>query len=258
MSHELSRKYRNIIRKISGNVMRLLQLASNPDLLLQDNIEGKDFFTDILKDSHSPKLEYVCNKTRELAAQGKKVLIWSIFRKNIEIISNRLSDLGSDYIHGGVGLGDEDDDETREGKIKKFHENDDCMVLIANPAACSEGISLHAVCHNAIYLDRNFNVAQYLQSEDRIHRYGLKRNTKTVIEIIICKDSIDKVVSKRLKEKTERMARVLDDSSLNIAPTADYEYFEYEDESDEEKVNQFLDKEDVKAVEDYCNKSIEK
>ena len=259
LSHGLSRKDRSAIRKFSGNVMRLLQLASNPDLLLQDNIEGKDFFTELLEGSYSPKLEYVCNRARELVSKGKKVLIWSIFRKNIEIISNRLSDIGSDYIHGGVGLGSEDDDETREGKIKRFHEKDGCMVLIANPAACAEGISLHSVCHNAIYLDRNFNVAQYLQSEDRIHRYGLADNIQTIIEIVICKDSIDEVVSERLKQKTEKMAKVLEDPDLNIALTKDYDkYFEYEDELDEEKVNQLLDFEDMKAVENYCSNSVKK
>jgi hypothetical protein len=31
---------------------------------------------------------------------------------------------------------------------------------------------LHKVCQNAIYVDRTFNAAHFLQSEDRIHRLG--------------------------------------------------------------------------------------
>ena len=38
--------------------------------------------------------------------------------------------------------------------------------------SASEGISLHKVCKRALYLDRTYNAAQYLQSRDRIHRIG--------------------------------------------------------------------------------------
>ena len=68
------------------------------------------------------------------------------------------------------------------GKIKRFHEYPNAFVLVANPAACSESISLHTVCHHAIYLDRNYNAGQYLQSEDRVHRLGLPPGQKTIIE----------------------------------------------------------------------------
>ena len=90
--------------------------------------------------------------------------------------------MGADFIHGGVDAGDENDFDTREGKIKRFHTDDTCKVLVANPAACSEGISLHKVCQNAIYLDRSFNAAHYMQSEDRIHRLGLAPDAKPQIE----------------------------------------------------------------------------
>jgi hypothetical protein len=46
----------------------------------------------------------------------QKVLIWSTFVENVEHIANSLQDLGAVYIHGGVDAGDENDDETREGK----------------------------------------------------------------------------------------------------------------------------------------------
>ena len=79
--------------------------------------------------------------------------------------------MGCDFIHGGVDTGSSDDPNTREGKIKKF-KNGDIKILVANPAACSEGISLHQHCHNAIFVERSFNLAHYLQSLDRIHRVG--------------------------------------------------------------------------------------
>jgi SNF2 family DNA or RNA helicase len=88
--------------------------------------------------------------------------------------------------------------------------------LVANPAACAEGISLHTVCHHAIYIDRNYNAAQYLQSEDRIHRLGLPPDVITTIEILFTPDTIDESVKRRLNFKVKKMAEILDDNSLNI------------------------------------------
>jgi hypothetical protein len=90
--------------------------------------------------------------------------------------------------------------------------------LVANPAACSEGISLHTVCHHAIYVDRGYNAAQFLQSMDRIHRLGLKPGTETTIEIIHSPDSIDDLIDSRLVDKINRMAEVLEDESLRKEP----------------------------------------
>ena len=119
------------------------------------------------------------------------------------------------------------------------------MVLVANPAACSEGISLHKVCQNAIYLDRSFNATHYLQSEDRIHRLGLAPGVQPHVEIVECEDSIDQVISARLTQKIDRMAVALEDESLNVTPDAiDY----LDDDLDEEDA---LTSDDAQAIRDY-------
>lgn len=214
----ISSKERILLRAVGRSVVKLLQLVSNPALLAKDasGFPGEVF--DALLEGDSPKIEYACQKARTLANQGKKVLIWSTFVENVETISERLSDIGADFIHGGVDAGSEENEETREGKIKRFHDDNNAFVLVANPAACAEGISLHRVCHHAIYVDRNYNAAQYLQSEDRIHRLGLSKKIETTIEILYSPDTVDLSVKKRLENKVSRMAKVLDDSSLSIEP----------------------------------------
>ena len=214
----LKTRDRNNLRRIGKSVLRLLQLVSNPSLLAKVDFSHPELLFNVLAEGDSPKLIYACKRARKLATEGKKVLIWSSFVENVEIISNRLQDLGADYIHGGVDAGSEDEEDTREAKIKRFHNDDKAFVLVANPAACSEGISLHTVCHNAIYVDRNYNAAQYLQSEDRIHRLGLPLEIDTEIEILCATNSVDEAVNRRLKLKIERMALVLDDESLNVEP----------------------------------------
>jgi len=83
---------------------------------------------------------------------------------------------------------------------------------LSNPAACGESISLHMVCHDAIYLDRSFNCAHYMQSLDRIHRLGLAPDDVVSYYIIECRGTIDEIVRKRLSEKMKNMRRVLEAS----------------------------------------------
>jgi len=208
-------------RALGRSVARLLQFVSNPALLSSSlGFAHPDLLGAVLAEGDGPKLKYVLKRARTLTRNGEKVLVWSSFVRNVEYIAERLADLGAVYIHGGVDTGDEDDDETREGKIRLFHDDPNVKIMVANPAAASEGVSLHRVCHHAIYLDRTFNAAHYLQSEDRIHRFGLAKDQKTTIEIVECQGTVDETVRERLNYKIGKMAEALEDSSLRPDPIA--------------------------------------
>ena len=241
----LSDSSRYELRRIGKCVMKVMEFVSNPALLSND----MDYAFDrrvgaLLLASDGPKIDYVCRQARKLAAEGKKVLIWSSFVQNVELIALRLNDLGAEYIHGGVDAGDEDDYDTREGKIKRFHTDDSCKVLVANPAACSEGISLHKVCQYAIYLDRSFNAAHYMQSEDRIHRLGLDKDAKPQVEFVECEDSVDQVVRNRLELKVRTMAQALEDPSLSVEISS----VDYDEEAED---YDSLTADDARAVIEY-------
>ena len=214
------------------SVMRLLQASSNPILVVRaltngdpegfspDDPKIRAIFEAIVEERDSPKIRQVCELARQLAAQGQRSVIWANFRENVERIAELLSDVGSTFIHGSVGAGSSSDPNTREGRVKRFHDEDnECMVLVANPAACSEGISLHRVCHNALYLERTFNAAHYLQSVDRIHRLGLSPDQETNVYIFESvapnvTGAIDYSVRRRLIDKLRIMSSALNDTDL--------------------------------------------
>lgn len=213
----ISRSNKTFMRRLGKSIIKIMQYVSNPALLVKD----MDFMFDhrlgdAIMEENSTKIDKACELARELAIKGCKSIIWSSFVQNVETISMRLADIGADYIHGGVDAGDDTEEDTREWKIKEFKENPNKWVLVANPAAASEGISLHMECHHAIYVDRTFNAAHYLQSEDRIHRYGLPKETKTYIYILECADTIDEIINDRLGIKVAAMSRALNDPSLSI------------------------------------------
>lgn len=212
-------------QKARRSVMRLLQLSTNPVLALSamanDDTKIESSVVDqVLDEGHSAKMRAVIDHARALAAKGEKCVIWTIFTDTIHSFVSALADLNPVSVYGGVGSGDPNDPETREGRIKRFHEDDQCFVLVANPAAAGEGISLHTVCHTALYADRSYVSTHYLQSIDRIHRLGLPPDQETNIFIYRSKappvvGSIDLSVSRRLIEKIRNMQQLLDDDDLH-------------------------------------------
>lgn len=215
------------LRRARRCVMRLLQAVTNPILAVTQTFPFRvpeddpcrNIYEAVVDEGDSPKLIKAVEMAFQFAAVDEKVVIWACFHANIDRLESMLRDLEPVAIHGGVGTGSQEDDDTREGRIRRFHDDPDCKVLIANPAAGSEGISLHKVCHKAIYLERTYNAAHYLQSLDRIHRLGLPTDAETDVYILQAigsqrTGSIDYSVSRRLREKMETMELVLDDPDI--------------------------------------------
>lgn len=76
-------------------------------------------------------------------------------------------------------------------------------LLVANPAAAREGLTLTEATV-AIYLDRTFNLVDYLQSQDRIHRISQTRDCEIVL--LIASNTVDEFVDFSLEQK-HRLAR---------------------------------------------------
>lgn len=214
------------LARASRSVLRLLQISTNPSLaaanLLEDVPEAQApaIMRQALDEGPSPKMLEAASLVRRLSEQGRKAIVWTIFTDTVTQMEARLADLNPVVIRGGVPSGDPDDPETREGRIRRIHEDESCRVMIANPAAASEGMSLHTVVHDAIYLDRSYNATHYLQSLDRVHRLGLPDGVETNIYILQSLSapelgSIDHSVSRRLANKLRGLQQLLDDQDLH-------------------------------------------
>jgi SNF2 family DNA or RNA helicase len=226
-----------------GNViMYLLEAATNPALLpagaaADDPVEFRHPPLEIPPGSTLSNLiaEYSSYETpakfiqlgaivNDLVESGRKVLIWSNFVRNLQTIERMLARFNPAIVHGGIPsrVSQPNAVRVREDEIAKFRESD-CMVLLANPAAMGEGVSLHQVCHDAIYLDRTFNAGQYLQSVDRIHRLGLSYDIETTITFLVTEGTIDEVVADRVETKARNLGLMLDDPSIATMALPDEE-----------------------------------
>ena len=222
-----------------AKLIRLRQAASNPSLLaktlrdsMANNRDGDEFdpnsnFTN-LSDEFVDDSEFfskICGYNKEfvpkkfeeikrliedkILSNNGKVIIWTIFIQNAKELQEylRKHNIASKLLIGEVLQVD------REETISKFNDpnNSEFQVVIANPFAVSESISLHKGCHNAIYLERDYNCSNFLQSKDRIHRVGLEKGQVTNYYYMIAKDSIDEIIEERLKIKIERMEKIIND-----------------------------------------------
>lgn len=228
---------------VKAKLIRLIQAATNPALLaqpLRDFAEIGDIDFDVVQDDSEMLKEILDYSTNEIPAKyekakeiieniilsGGKVIVWACYIKNIELLKDYLEKNGIPVrtLYGATPVaGDEiseEDEEyslTREAIVKEFHNpNSDFKVIIANPFAVSESISLHKACHNAIYLERSFNAAHFLQSKDRIHRYGLKEGTETNYYYLVSTDSVDETVHQRLLDKERRLMDIIESMPIPL------------------------------------------
>lgn len=230
-----------------ARVIRLMQAASNPVLLKQPlsdfaKIEGIDFtgveeddgvlrlIQDYSNNSIPAKFEKAKELIESIIASGGKVVVWACYIKTIEFFSSYLTSLGiyNKTLYGETPVASDEltpENETyyltREAIIKEFNDLASGLnVIIANPFAVAESISLHKACHNAIYLERSFNAAHFIQSKDRIHRYGLPKDVQTHYYYLVSDNSIDQTIDDRLFVKEQRLIEIMEKMPIPLFSNA--------------------------------------
>lgn len=234
----------NALRR--GRPIRLLQAAANPALF---NMRDSYYRIPRLENRPPTLMERLATYqqselpaksvaalelVRSIIQRQEKVVCWSNFVANLDhfrrLVRERLGapcfqidgrvPAGTDALRDDPNEGRErpGEDDTREAIIQRFLTSEGPAVLVTNPASCSESISLHRSCHNAIYLDRTYDCALFLQSIDRIHRLGLPLDTNVIIHILLATldggPTIDHMVDASLQAKDARMRLLLEGANL--------------------------------------------
>lgn len=220
------RDYDLMLRLQRGRMMRLRQSLSYARLVgnvvseyNENLIDGNLSLADTVKhydELESPaKLEALMRLVEDLRKQGEKVVVWSNFVETLKLICARLRAAGHgvQLLYGEIPteLSTTDAELTRERIIADFvRRSSGIDVLVANPAACAESISLHKECSNAIYYDLSYNCGQYLQSVDRIHRVGGSENKIAHYYFLQYIDTIDEDILRNIQRKAANMSAVID------------------------------------------------
>ena len=160
-------------------LLRLVQVASNPRLV--DDLYG----------AFSGKEVELQKLLSDITEREEKVIVWSSFIENAEYFCKIYKQHNPVKIHGRMTI------ENRNKSVERFKFGDS-KILFATPQAAKEGLTL-TVANNVIFYDRGFNLDDYLQAQDRIHRISQKKTCN--IYNLMVKDSIDIWVDKLLQAK---------------------------------------------------------
>ena len=133
-----------------------------------------------------------------------KAIIWANYQLSVgEIVQRIVKEYGKDsYVHY-YGLTSQED---RQDNIRKFQNDPKCRFLIGTPQTGGYGITL-TQANTVIYYSNGYDLEKRLQSEDRAHRIGQKKNV-TYIDII-CEDTVDEKIVKALRDKINIASEVL-------------------------------------------------
>jgi SNF2 family DNA or RNA helicase len=231
--------------RVKARLIRLRQASVNPELLLRPLADEGVFDTggtgdltlselDVADLIHSFKASTdlarlrVCRERVEaiLEVQGK-VLIWSYFLGNLQRLKETLAPLAPfvEVLTGATPIAGMDPEAeavegTREAIIDGFHSTPGKAILIANPQAVGESISLHKACRTAIYFDRDFNAGRYIQSKDRIHRYNPKGGLPVHYIHLLSEGTVDDDIDARLIIKERRLTDLVDADDIPLLTAA--------------------------------------
>jgi SNF2 family DNA or RNA helicase len=222
--------YKNIdfVSKLGqGRIIRLRQSISYTKLLnsaidnyneslFEDLTDLRNIIKQYDKLEIPSKINFLIKKVKQFQENKLKIVIWSNFIGTINLIEKHLKSegfyckkiIGSIPIEGNYIK----EEETRE-KIRDIFidPKSGLDILIANPAACAESISLHKTCHNAIYYDLSYNCGQYLQSLDRIHRVGGSENIEANYYFLQYNDTIEADIKRNIDSKTQKMFEIIEE-----------------------------------------------
>jgi SNF2 family DNA or RNA helicase len=227
--------------RVRARLIRLRQASVNPELLLRPLDEegvfdtgGTGDFTvseletaELIRSFDSAddlsRLKTCRDLVDEILRDQGKVLIWSYFLGNLERLRQAFRDsapfvevlTGSTPVASGEAE-EEPGEGTREAIIDGFHKTTGAAILIANPQAVGESISLHKACRSAIYFDRDFNAGRYIQSKDRIHRYNPAGGLPVTYYHLVGTGTVDEDINARLIVKEQRLADLVDAEDIPL------------------------------------------
>src|SRR5207248_9750713 len=128
------------------------------------------------------------------------------FVGNVKALSERYCPFRPVTIHGEMAGAQRDE------AVRLFRGDRDVRIMVANPAAAREGLTL-TEANVAIYIDRTFNLVDYLQSQDRIHRISQSRECEIVL--LMAQATVDAYIDFTLEQK-HRLAQYAQNDSHTI------------------------------------------
>ena len=148
----------------------------------------------------SAKLDRLEADLEEVAASGKKAIVFSQWVKTLEKIAERLERFNPLQYHGRIPSN------KRDPILERFKEDKDCSVILMSYGAGAVGLNLQ-FCEYVFLFDRWWNPAVEDQAINRAHRIGAKG--AVTVTRMISSGTIEERIHQVLEEKRELFDMIL-------------------------------------------------
>lgn len=183
--------------------LRLMQIASG-FLKMEDD--------SIIRIEDNPKKEALKELLSEITP-AHKVLVWAVFKENYEQIKEVCTELDLRFVevHGEIP------NARKFENVEQFNTDPQTRVFIGHPGSGGIGINLVSASYS-IFFSRTFSLEHDLQAESRNHRGGSKEagHEKITRIDLVCKDTIEELVLKKLANKEEISESLLRDLATEL------------------------------------------
>ena len=191
----------------SGNLLalttRLRQATACPSVLTTQEIE-------------SVKVERAFELIEEIAAQGEKVVVFSMFKEPLNKLAAKLG-----KFRFSLNTGDTSDFDVANN-VERFQEDPNELVFLGSYARAGTGLTLNSSMY-MICIDTPYTYSLFEQAQQRIHRVNNSR--PAYVKVLVCSDTIDERVQEIVATKRELGEYLVDqvefsgqiNSSLNDA-----------------------------------------
>lgn len=150
---------------------------------------------------NNPRLKALMDLSEDIDG---KFIVWARFTEEIEAVRDAMAAAGVRAVtyYGATSRDD------REAAVDGFQNDPDIRCFIGNAQAAGIGLTLTAA-ETVVYFSNSFDLDHRLQSEDRAHRIGTKRNV--VYIDLAAEDTVDEKIARNLQRKKKVAAVVLGD-----------------------------------------------
>ncbi len=157
------------------------------------------------------KLDALSDILDSAIEEDKKIVVMARFTAELDSITEMLEKkhIGYAVIRGGV--------KNRGEEIRRFQEDDDCLVFLGQISAAGLGITLTAAS-TMVFYSMNYSMSDFSQAQARIHRASQKHSCDYIY--LICRNTVDVKVLHALRHKVDLAKMLVDDYRKGLNPFA--------------------------------------
>ena len=230
VSKEFYEKIKDITVSLKNNELKLpMKIEKSIDITLPDKVKKeynnleKDYFLELEgKEITAMNAAVVMNKLIQVASgaiyTGNEREYIPLHSEKLEALRKILENTGENvmvfynYEHEKTrifkALSDFNPRTLESEKDKRDWDEGNIRLLVVHPASAGHGLNLQTGGRIIVWFSLTWNLEYYEQANARLHRLG---QDKTVfIYRLICKDTVDEEVEKRLKNKACSQEEMLD------------------------------------------------